>query len=111
MEINSFADFVGQERIKDYFADAAKNGRAGRRFRARRPPDGTSGMCRSVSVRPRPKDGLIPEGSVRFWCYVSHIQLFAGFKSFTKVFNIGCKMGKNHQIGTKGGCRAEMSVL
>ena len=32
MEINSFADFVGQERIKDYFADAAKNGRAGHAY-------------------------------------------------------------------------------
>ncbi len=32
MEINSFADFVGQEKIKDYFADAAKNGRAGHAY-------------------------------------------------------------------------------
>lgn len=32
MEINSFADFVGQDRIKDYFADAARNGRAGHAY-------------------------------------------------------------------------------
>ncbi|MBO4374577.1 MAG: DNA polymerase III subunit delta [Lachnospiraceae bacterium] len=32
MEITGFSDFIGQKRIKDYFADAAKNDRAGHAY-------------------------------------------------------------------------------